>query len=76
MYLSAQIDKTFVPYTKRRVFRQNAGLFVDGTASRGSGGILVTLQSADCAGKANGTPCGSYAGMYCCDGECKFGPDC
>lgn len=75
MNTPAPIDKSFVPHTKRPVLARNAGLFVDST-SRARGAMLVAPQSADCAGKPNGTPCGYYANMFCCDGECKFGRDC
>ena len=73
MFVPAPIDKDFVPYTKRRILRRNAGLFVDAGGSRGGGAPRVVPQS-QCAGQPNGTPCGSFPNMFCCDGECKFGP--
>jgi hypothetical protein len=75
MFGTSPIDKNFVPYTKRPVLRRNAGLFVrtTGGGGRAARGALVAPQNTGCAGKANGTPCGSYPGMACCDGECKFG---
>jgi hypothetical protein len=68
----AAIDKDYVPYTKRPVLRSNAGLFV-AAFGRGGAGAHVVLQAGGCVGKPNGTPCGSYPGMTCCDGECIFG---
>jgi hypothetical protein len=76
MFTPAPIDKDFVPYTKRPVLKRNAGLFVDGGRGRGRGGARVVPQNRECAGQWNGKPCGYYPGMYCCDGECKFGLDC
>jgi hypothetical protein len=72
MIAPAAVDKDYVPYTKRRVLRGNAGLFVH-AMGRGRGSARVALQNGGCAGRENGTPCGSYPGMACCDGECKFG---
>jgi len=69
--MPAVIDRDYVPYTKRRVLRGNAGLFVQ-AAGRSRGAALVVPQNG-CAGKPNGTPCGHMQGMACCDGECVFG---
>jgi hypothetical protein len=75
MFVPAPIDKDFVPYTKRPVLKQNAGLFVDGAAGRGRATPRVVLQQI---------PCTSYCkdkttdGMRCgpnCAGTC-FGPTC
>jgi hypothetical protein len=43
MLAPAPIDSDFVPYTKRRVLRRNAGLFVDGTG-RGRATPRVVLR--------------------------------
>jgi len=72
MFAPVVIDKDYVPYTKRPVLRRNAGLFVR-SLGRSRGGAWVVPQNGGCAGKPNGTPCGYYPGMACCDGECKFG---
>ena len=37
MFTPAPIDKNFVPYSKRPVLMNNAGLFVDGAAGKGRG---------------------------------------
>jgi hypothetical protein len=68
----AAVDKDYVPYTKRPVQRSNAGLFVS-AIGRGGAGTHVALQSGECVGKPDGTPCGFYPGMTCCDGQCIFG---
>ncbi len=73
MIAPAAVDRDYIPYTKRPVLRANAGLFVL-PLGRGRGGARVALQNGGCAGKPNGTPCGAYPGMACCDGECTFGP--
>lgn len=75
MFVPAPIDREYVPYTKRRALKRNAGLFVDGSAAS-SGGARVVLQDAQCAGKADGTPCGYYPGMICCGEECNFPQNC
>jgi hypothetical protein len=68
----AAVDKDYVPYTKRLVLRSNAGLFVS-AIGRGGAGAQVALQAGGCVGKSDGTPCGSFPGMTCCDGQCIFG---
>jgi hypothetical protein len=60
MFAPAAIDKSFVPYTKRRVLRRNAGLFVDAKAGGSRSISRVVPQSAECAGKRDGTPCGPF----------------
>lgn len=69
----APIDRNFVPYTKRPVFRRNAGLFVDGKGG-GRGASRVVPQGVDintgmyCADKQDGVPCGPDA--VCVNGFC------
>lgn len=74
MFVPRGIDRNFIPYNKRVVSQRNAGLFVDGKAGRRDGGPRVLLQSAECAGKPDGTPCGPlYNGrrlLSCQDYEC------
>jgi hypothetical protein len=73
MFVPAPIESDFVPYTHRPVLRRNAALFVKGRRRGGRSSPRVVPQNSECAGKRNGTECGYYAGMYCCDGECIFG---
>jgi hypothetical protein len=77
MFVPAPIDKDFVPYTKRPLLKRNVGLFVDGAAGRSRGAPRVMAQQQNpCVGK-HGVLCGDacgFPGMYCCDGNPKFGP--
>lgn len=73
MFIPAPIESDFVPYTKRPVLKRNTALFVKSNRSGGGGSPRVVPQNSECAGASNGTKCGSYPGMSCCDGECKFG---
>jgi hypothetical protein len=74
MFTPAPIDLNFVPYTKRRVLKRNAGLFVDGAAGAGRSGGRVTPQSASCAGRSDCSgPCHVFpdgTALYCMGGEC------
>jgi hypothetical protein len=77
MFVPAPIDNDFVPYTKRSMMLRNAGLFVDGAATKGRGGSRVVPQQQNpCVGKHN-IPCGDacpFPDMNCCNGQPKFGP--
>lgn len=35
--------------------------------------VVLQLGPGGCDGRQNGTPCGDFPGMYCCDGRCTFG---
>jgi hypothetical protein len=79
MFVPPPIDENYVPYTKRRVSRRNAALFVDPwTAGESSGAARVGPQSDDCAGQPVGTTCGivytsggqRYRRTCSSDGEC------
>jgi hypothetical protein len=72
MLAPAPIDSDFVPYTKRRVLKRNAGLFVDG-AGRGRATPRVTLQQLawnfpcvqNCDGTTDGRCCGTNGAGRC-----------
>jgi hypothetical protein len=73
MFVPAPIDISFVPYTKRRVLKHNAGLFVDGTGGRGGASLVAPQFQFDpsfCFGKKNGTPCGFTGHGHCFRGSC------
>lgn len=70
MFLPARIDNDFVPYTKRRVLRRNAGLFVDAGGPRGRDAARAVPQrrsmGMECVGKPDCYPCD---GGYVCVNE-------
>jgi hypothetical protein len=67
MFVPAPIDMAFVPYTKRRVLKHNAGLFVDGTGGTGGSASRVAPQfdAGPCFGKKKGARCGPDGMGYC-----------
>jgi hypothetical protein len=75
MLAPALIESDFIPYTKRRVVKRNAGLFVDGGAGRGGGTPRVVLQQApcviDCVGN-EGRCCGVNGAGRCVGGICVY----
>ena len=65
MLTPAPIDKNVTPYTKRPVFKHNAGLFVEGKSSK-SYHAASRVVPQDCRVD------GCLGGFECCsDGYCK-----
>jgi hypothetical protein len=73
MFVPTPIDRNFVPSSNRRVLRRQAGIIIDATGDKDSGGMSrVVPQYTPCGpGSDCGTPCGPGA---VCDGpwgDCK-----
>jgi hypothetical protein len=73
MLAPALIDRDFVPYTRRPIFRRNAALFVDGSAGKGGGGSRVVPQClTSCEPRNQGMPCGVGCQGKCNGYECVY----